>query len=586
MFRLEEINGKFNEVVAMKFNTIDYIITNMMEFILEDKANAKLLHNQILELSKLVHFNRQSHRSVQKQRIDASPTKEKQYTYLKSWASNNAIVKKNVFSEHCSSYELPPVIRSRVLSETAKPMKHVSRWEEEEDKEYPLHINSTNISTKKKATQDLYSHSSARMDDEQYGYENEVEFNAYNNVDYASLRLIENNQPKIMYPVWRADFVEASNKIQVTKAVSRNKTSCKASHLNENFRNVRECRYCSKKFFCCRNVIAHGKVFHAKHPDYKSEYLSPFLWRKSISKFKHLKSFENYKSIANQSFEYASIPYDQIKKVYDQPKGVWRQNNYQSSLILDNKTQTKSIIAPGTKKNKGFLKTNITNDVITTTKFKGKNCDYTPNAKASLSQHSKSIHSNVPPFICIKCEYTSAHKGNLAYHIRSKHLLIKDYHCKQCDYSASLNTGLKRHIKAVHNSIKDYRCGQCDYSASQNTTIKLHINAVHNNIKDFQCEQCDYSASKNTQLEGHIKVVHNNTKDHQCEQCDYSASQNTNLNSHIKAVHDKIKDYQCEQCEYSASANTTLKMHIKEVHNNIKDIQCEQCDYRTSRNTN
>ena len=62
------------------------------------------------------------------------------------------------------------------------------------------------------AYQDLYNPPIARMDNEEYDYENKVKLEACNIVDYSHLGTPQNTKSKISYPVRKAVYARNSKK--------------------------------------------------------------------------------------------------------------------------------------------------------------------------------------------------------------------------------------------------------------------------------------------------------------------------------------------------------------------------------------
>ncbi len=130
----------------------------------------------------------------------------------------------------------------------------------------------------------------------------------------------------------------------------------------------------------------------------------------------------------------------------------------------------------------------------------------TPQEHASLIKKNINVGSNAL-YSCDRCEYVTKTKGAFNEHIKAPHKL---YTCKVCNKICYSEGALKQHYKAEHPTQGNKSiCSICGYKAANPAMLRRHNKADHTKL--YACQLCGKPNGSNGALRQHHKKDHPRT---------------------------------------------------------------------------
>ena len=117
-----------------------------------------------------------------------------------------------------------------------------------------------------------------------------------------------------------------------------------------------------------------------------------------------------------------------------------------------------------------------TNCKPTLYKCNHENCDYQTRRKIRLTNHTNTVHLNLPPIrehTCEECGKAFEKRETLKNHLKTVHQELRPHHCTQCTSSFKTIDILRRHMK-IHSDICGSICPYCGKGFKQSATLYRH----------------------------------------------------------------------------------------------------------------
>eukprot|EP00092_Neocalanus_flemingeri_P035463 GFUD01038590.1.p1 GENE.GFUD01038590.1~~GFUD01038590.1.p1 ORF type:complete len:519 (+),score=84.88 GFUD01038590.1:64-1620(+) len=189
-------------------------------------------------------------------------------------------------------------------------------------------------------------------------------------------------------------------------------------------------------------------------------------------------------------------------------------------------------------------------------------CGKTLANRKLLDRHIKSVHEKLKEYKCQHCEYESGDPSLLKSHIDSAHLGIT-YECDKCKSTFTSKTGLYNHSRSVHSNVRPYICQECGEAFKRKKVLDIHIDNKHS-TGVYPCSKCDKALKSKLSLEYHLKT-HDIQSQFPCEICGRRFITRTKLKMHMN-THTGETPYKCpgQGCVRAFHSSDQLSHHKKQ----------------------
>ena len=318
------------------------------------------------------------------------------------------------------------------------------------------------------------------------------------------------------------------------------------NHLSKYHNQLLKCKHCPEEFLNYEKLSIHKQEYHKN--------LLKYQCGKCDRGYKIKSAYEEHLLSCGVSKEYycqkCGNKFSSKKNLYDHNSKVHAEGNYE--CLECGKTFTNKVYLTR-HKNYAHLNMDRCSCHI---------CGKTLANSILLNRHVKAVHEKVKEYRCPHCLYESGDPKLLKSHIDSAHLGIT-YECDICHSVFTSKTGLYNHSRTVHSDLRPFICQECGEAFKRKKNLDTHIDNKHSTVI-YSCTKCEKVFKSKLSLDYHLKT-HDVENQFPCEVCGRRFITRTKLKMHMN-THTGETPYKCpgQGCMKAFHSSDQLSHHKKQ----------------------
>lgn len=318
------------------------------------------------------------------------------------------------------------------------------------------------------------------------------------------------------------------------------------NHLSKFHNKLLKCKHCPEEFINYEKLSIHKQDYH--------KHLLKYQCTKCDRGYKIKAAYEDHLLTCGVTKEYycqkCGNKFSSKKNLYDHNSKVHAEGNFE--CLECGKTFT----------NKVYLTRHNNYAHLNIDRCSCHICGKSLANSILLNRHVKAVHEKIKEYRCPHCIYESGDPKLLKSHIDSAHLGIS-YECDICHSVFTSKTGLYNHSRTVHSDLRPFICQECGEAFKRKKNLDTHIDNKHSTVI-YSCTKCDKVFKSKLSLDYHLKT-HDIENQFPCEVCGRRFITRTKLKMHMN-THTGETPYKCpgQGCMKAFHSSDQLSHHKKQ----------------------